>query len=224
MTSPRPAALESPLVVASNRGPVSFQRNEEGVLIGERGSGGLVTALAGVLFESDATWLAAAMTDGDHEVAAVGSPHRCRARGSRGVRRCPERALRRLLQRRVEPRALATAPLPVRPVVPAVVGRGVATDLGRLPRGQPPLRAGARSTSRSRARLPRAGLSAVDGAGVASRAATRGAHRALHAHPVRRPRVHAGPARARSEKICCAACSAPTSSVSKPSSGRRTSC
>ena len=74
MTSPRPAALESPLVVASNRGPVSFQRNEEGVLIGERGSGGLVTALAGVLFESDATWLAAAMTDGDHEVAASGHP------------------------------------------------------------------------------------------------------------------------------------------------------
>jgi trehalose 6-phosphate synthase len=72
MTSPRPAALESPLVVASNRGPVSFQRNDEGVLIGERGSGGLVTALAGVLFESDATWLAAAMTDGDHEVAASG--------------------------------------------------------------------------------------------------------------------------------------------------------
>jgi trehalose 6-phosphate synthase len=73
--SPRlPAALESPLVVASNRGPVSFHRSEEGELVGERGSGGLVTALAGVLFESDATWLAAAMTDGDHEVAASGRP------------------------------------------------------------------------------------------------------------------------------------------------------
>jgi trehalose 6-phosphate synthase len=33
-----------------------------------------VTALAGVLFESDATWLAAAMTGGDHEVAASGRP------------------------------------------------------------------------------------------------------------------------------------------------------
>jgi trehalose 6-phosphate synthase len=73
--SPRlPAALESPLVVASNRGPVSFHRSDEGELVGERGSGGLVTALAGVLFESDATWLAAAMTDGDHEVAASGHP------------------------------------------------------------------------------------------------------------------------------------------------------
>jgi trehalose 6-phosphate synthase len=70
MPPPQAAAFESPLVVASNRGPVSFRRSAEGELIGERGSGGLVTALAGVLFESDATWLAAAMTDGDREVAA----------------------------------------------------------------------------------------------------------------------------------------------------------
>jgi len=68
------AALESPLVVASNRGPVSFRRNDDGELIGERGSGGLVTALAGVLFESDATWLSAAMTEGDQAIAASGRP------------------------------------------------------------------------------------------------------------------------------------------------------
>ncbi len=66
------AALESPLVVASNRGPVSFRHDADGELVGERGSGGLVTALAGVLFESDATWLAAAMTEGDQAVAASG--------------------------------------------------------------------------------------------------------------------------------------------------------
>jgi len=74
MSAPNPqhAAYESPLVVASNRGPVSFHRTPEGGLVGERGSGGLVTALAGVLFESDATWLAAAMTEGDREVAASG--------------------------------------------------------------------------------------------------------------------------------------------------------
>ena len=74
MSSTPPVALESPLVVASNRGPVSFHRSDEGELVGERGSGGLVTALAGVLFESDATWLAAAMTEGDHEVAESGHP------------------------------------------------------------------------------------------------------------------------------------------------------
>ena len=73
MPQTQTAAFESPLVVASNRGPVSFQRTD-GELTEERGSGGLVTALAGVLFESDATWLAAAMTDGDREVAATASP------------------------------------------------------------------------------------------------------------------------------------------------------
>jgi trehalose 6-phosphate synthase len=72
MPQAQPAAIESPLVVASNRGPVSFHRNDDGELVGDRGSGGLVTALAGVLFESDATWLAAAMTDGDRDVAAGG--------------------------------------------------------------------------------------------------------------------------------------------------------
>ncbi|MGZ8571036.1 MAG: alpha,alpha-trehalose-phosphate synthase (UDP-forming) [Actinomycetota bacterium] len=71
--TPTHPAFESPLVVASNRGPVSFHREEAtGALVGDRGSGGLVTTLAGVLFESDATWLSAAMTDGDREVARSG--------------------------------------------------------------------------------------------------------------------------------------------------------
>ncbi len=73
MPQPQAAAFESPLVVASNRGPVSFRRDADGELVGDRGSGGLVTAIAGVLFESDATWLAAAMTDGDREIAATGA-------------------------------------------------------------------------------------------------------------------------------------------------------
>jgi trehalose 6-phosphate synthase len=68
-----PSALESPLVVASNRGPITFDRADDGTLRPDRGTGGLVTALAGALFESDATWLAAAMSDGDRSVAAEGS-------------------------------------------------------------------------------------------------------------------------------------------------------
>lgn len=72
MQAPTATAFESPLVVASNRGPVGFTRAEDGALVAERGSGGLVTALAGILFESDATWLSVAMTDGDREVAASG--------------------------------------------------------------------------------------------------------------------------------------------------------
>jgi trehalose 6-phosphate synthase len=58
------------IVVASNRGPVSFERDDGGELVAQRGSGGLVTALAGVLPDRDATWVATAMTEGDREVAA----------------------------------------------------------------------------------------------------------------------------------------------------------
>ena len=60
----------SAIVVASNRGPVSFERNEAGELVAQRGAGGLVTAFAGVLPGTDATWVSAAMTDGDRDVAA----------------------------------------------------------------------------------------------------------------------------------------------------------
>src|SRR5437588_12771084 len=41
--------LERPLVVASNRGPISFERGEDGELVERRGAGGLVTALTGAL-------------------------------------------------------------------------------------------------------------------------------------------------------------------------------
>jgi trehalose 6-phosphate synthase len=62
------SALESPLVVASNRGPLSYIQEGESLQV-ERGSGGLVTALAGVLFEADATWVAAAMSEQDRRFA-----------------------------------------------------------------------------------------------------------------------------------------------------------
>jgi trehalose 6-phosphate synthase len=66
-------AIEAPIVVASNRGPVAFDLDDAGgKLTVQRGTGGLVTALAGVVFESDATWIAAAMTEGDREVALGG--------------------------------------------------------------------------------------------------------------------------------------------------------
>ncbi|MEA2580282.1 MAG: trehalose 6-phosphate synthase [Actinomycetota bacterium] len=69
--SGHPSAKESLLVVASNRGPVSFERDEHGKLVPRRGIGGLVTALSGVLFR-DATWVASAITDGDREIAKRG--------------------------------------------------------------------------------------------------------------------------------------------------------
>lgn len=62
-------ALDAPLIVASNRGPVTFDRGADGELEPQRGSGGLVTALTGALQEVEGVWVAAAMSDADREVA-----------------------------------------------------------------------------------------------------------------------------------------------------------
>jgi trehalose 6-phosphate synthase len=67
-----PSAMESMIVVASNRGPVSFDHDASGALTSQRGAGGLVTALSGVFFRDETTWVAAAMSDGDREVADEG--------------------------------------------------------------------------------------------------------------------------------------------------------
>jgi trehalose 6-phosphate synthase len=55
---------DRPVLVASNRGPVSFAE-EEGELVPRRGSGGLVTALAPAVQETGGLWVAAAMGEGD---------------------------------------------------------------------------------------------------------------------------------------------------------------
>ncbi|MGI8427893.1 MAG: alpha,alpha-trehalose-phosphate synthase (UDP-forming) [Solirubrobacteraceae bacterium] len=56
---------DAPLVLVSNRGPVTFERG--GVV--RRGSGGLVTALIGLASHRDVTWIASAMTEEDIAVA-----------------------------------------------------------------------------------------------------------------------------------------------------------
>jgi trehalose 6-phosphate synthase len=53
-----------PLVLVSNRGPVTFE--EDGV---SRGGGGLVTALTGLASHRDTVWVASAMTEHDSRVA-----------------------------------------------------------------------------------------------------------------------------------------------------------
>lgn len=58
---------ERPLIIASNRGPVTFDYDEEGELKFQRGSGGLVTALSGLVRQINATWIACAQTDADRE-------------------------------------------------------------------------------------------------------------------------------------------------------------
>jgi trehalose 6-phosphate synthase len=55
----------APLVLVSNRGPVTFGPGGEV----QRGSGGLVTALTGLASHRDAIWIASAMNDYDAEVS-----------------------------------------------------------------------------------------------------------------------------------------------------------
>ncbi len=53
------------LIIASNRGPVTLRKNESGAVEYQRGSGGLVTALAGVIQHAEARWIACAQTQED---------------------------------------------------------------------------------------------------------------------------------------------------------------
>ncbi|MGZ4240512.1 MAG: alpha,alpha-trehalose-phosphate synthase (UDP-forming) [Actinomycetota bacterium] len=65
-------ASKAPIVVASNRGPVTFAREADGSLAQRRGVGGLVTAVGSALRGREAAWVAAAITPGDRQVAAEG--------------------------------------------------------------------------------------------------------------------------------------------------------
>jgi trehalose 6-phosphate synthase len=60
-TSSGASSNSSPLVLVSNRGPVTF--DVDGSFT--RGTGGLVTALTGLASHRDAVWIASAMTEGD---------------------------------------------------------------------------------------------------------------------------------------------------------------
>lgn len=67
------ATLGRNLVVASNRGPVSFSHDESGALEAKRGAGGLVSSLGPLLRGTEATWIAAAMTEADRQAAEAGT-------------------------------------------------------------------------------------------------------------------------------------------------------
>ena len=58
-----------PLIIVSNRGPAQFERDEGGERTVQRGGGGLVTALSGLVSHRDALWIASAMTDEDVAVS-----------------------------------------------------------------------------------------------------------------------------------------------------------
>src|SRR5215203_1573357 len=60
-----------PLIIASNRGPVTFSRQVDGSFDARKGSGGVVTAVSAIAREHCLIWIAAAMTEGDRHRAAV---------------------------------------------------------------------------------------------------------------------------------------------------------
>lgn len=64
--------MKRPLVIVSNRGPISFEiRN--GDLVPSRGSGGLVSGLGPLVRDTDTTWIAAALSDGDRLAGESGT-------------------------------------------------------------------------------------------------------------------------------------------------------
>jgi trehalose 6-phosphate synthase len=64
--------VDRPVVVVSNRGPLTFRPDERGALVAKRGAGGLVSGIGPLVAGTGALWVAAAMTDGDREAAAGG--------------------------------------------------------------------------------------------------------------------------------------------------------
>jgi trehalose 6-phosphate synthase len=57
------------VLIASNRGPVSFQPGEDGSLTAQRGGGGLVSGLTSAVRDAAALWICTAMSDYDREAA-----------------------------------------------------------------------------------------------------------------------------------------------------------
>ncbi|HZU80093.1 MAG TPA: hypothetical protein VE991_09285, partial [Acidimicrobiales bacterium] len=60
------------LVVASNRGPLSFALDDEGRPVITGTGGGLAAALHPLLAGSGATWVSCAMSEADRAAAAAG--------------------------------------------------------------------------------------------------------------------------------------------------------
>ncbi|MFI8189624.1 trehalose-6-phosphate synthase [Streptomyces sp. NPDC085946] len=66
------AAQGAQVLVASNRGPVSYEVREDGSLHAKRGGGGLVSGLSAIGPDAGALWVCSALSDGDREAVARG--------------------------------------------------------------------------------------------------------------------------------------------------------
>ncbi|MGW7005003.1 alpha,alpha-trehalose-phosphate synthase (UDP-forming) [Streptomyces sp. NPDC054933] len=63
------ATRAAQVLVASNRGPVSYSRAEDGSLTARRGGGGLVSGLSAIGTDADSVWVCAALSDDDRAAA-----------------------------------------------------------------------------------------------------------------------------------------------------------
>ncbi|MER7379364.1 alpha,alpha-trehalose-phosphate synthase (UDP-forming) [Streptomyces lanatus] len=74
--------MASKVLVASNRGPVSYSVGEDGSLHSKRGGGGVVSGLSAIGPDAGALWVCSALSDGDREAVRRGA-------GEEGVRMLP---------------------------------------------------------------------------------------------------------------------------------------
>ncbi len=64
--------MTAPLLLASNRGPLSFGEDARGDLVAQRGAGGLVSAVAGACAAGEALWVCAALSAADRRAVRYG--------------------------------------------------------------------------------------------------------------------------------------------------------
>jgi trehalose 6-phosphate synthase len=63
--------VSAAVLLASNRGPVSYAEDEAGALVAHRGGGGLVPALSGATADQDVLWVCCALSDADRRAVRV---------------------------------------------------------------------------------------------------------------------------------------------------------
>ena len=126
------------LIIASNRGPVTFSYPDDGTFTSRKGSGGVVTAVSAIARDRQPIWIAAAMTDGDRQRARQSpdergegliSPPGPELRFPGSLRRSDTRGLSPVLQRDQQSLALVS---PALSLGHSELARYHGGDLGRL--------------------------------------------------------------------------------------------
>jgi trehalose 6-phosphate synthase len=64
--------MAGPVVIVSNRGPLSYAYDDAGQIVAKRGAGGIVSSLAPLVRGTGARWIAAAISDADRAAASEG--------------------------------------------------------------------------------------------------------------------------------------------------------